>query len=368
MNRPLSILMVVYNTIQNDARVIRAAETLSKSGYKITVMSCNSDIKYSNPNFKSIVYSSKSRGPLLLLKFYSFILRYVCKNVKYDCYYMHDYFMPYIGKVIKKLTGKPLIYDAHELLFQRKDFGYSKREKFFLYMERHSIKHANLVIAANDERLRLIRQIYRLRNVISVGNIAPMLNIPMISTTARKKIIVYQGVLSEERNVSSYIRVLTKLPTEIKLKLIGTGPDVKYYKQLCSELKLQDRVIFTGKIPYSQLLKESVDCRIGIVNYLMDDLNNFYCSPNKLFEYIQCKIPVICSPQPFLKEVINKYHVGELWDWRTKDITKLAVIIGNIMDKTDYYCNKMDKFNIDYNSENELSKLTKAVNSLLPNE
>lgn len=359
--------MIVYNTIQNDARVIRAAEALSKIGYNITVLSCNSDLNYVNPNFESVVYTSKSNGPLLLLKFYKYILRYVQKHDKFDCYYMHDYFLPYLGKRIKKHTGKPFIYDAHELLFQRKEIGYTNREKLFLLLEQKSIGHADLVIAANDERLRLIRRIYNLKNAISVGNIAPSVNVPDMPTNARDKIIVYQGVLSEERNVSSYINVLTLLPNDIKLKLIGNGPDVDFYKQLCKTLKLEDRVIFTGRIPYSQLLKESSKCRIGIVNYLMDDLNNFYCSPNKLFEYTQCKIPVICSPQPFLKEIVDKYHIGEIWDWRTKDITKLSVIIKRMMDNTDYYCQLMDLFNKDYNSENELSKLTCSVDNLLSN-
>lgn len=360
------ILMAVYNAIEVDARVIRAAETLAMNSFKVTVISCNSNKNYSNNLFENIIYTSKRNGPSLLIGFWYYVINYCLRNKRnIDCFYMHDYFMPYIGKLVKLTTRKPFIYDAHELLFQKKRKGYSLREKFFLLLEKVSIHDADLVISANNERLKIIRRIYRLKNVISVGNISKRKEVTIVPIQERDKLIVYQGILSEERNISLYIRVLKLLPEDIKLKLIGNGPDLLYYKKLVEELCLKDRVIFTGKIPYNQLLEESAKCRIGIVNYLMDDLNNYYCSPNKLFEYIQANIPVICSPQPFLIDSVKKYHIGEIWDWRMKDIYQLSDIILKMMSQSTSYCTLMEKFNHDNNHENEMGKLSYYVKKLL---
>lgn len=167
------ILMLVYNTIQNDARVIRAAEALFKDGHEITVISCNSDKNYNNYAFSSIVYTSRGNGPKSLINFWGYCIKFIFSNhEKFDILYCHDYFMPIIGRICNIIFKKIWVYDAHELLIQKKTHSWSSREKLFFWLEKKSIKNANLVVAANDERLRIINSIYKLKNSISVGNIA----------------------------------------------------------------------------------------------------------------------------------------------------------------------------------------------------
>ena len=358
-----NIIMAVYNSIQNDARVIRAAEALNKDGHKITVLSCNSDVNYSNPAFKSVVYSYPKKGFRLLLHFWLFVWKWLKTYKKdYDIIYMHDYFMPIIGVFSSKRVKKKWIYDAHELLIQRCKYKKSKRERFFFMLEKFSAPKADLVIAANDERLRIIKKIYKLSNVVSVGNISN-LNIEKINNNP-EDIIVYQGILNEERRPDLYIKVLKFLPENIKLKLIGGG-NIDYYRNLATELELSSRVIFTGKIPYKDLIEESQKCKVGIVSYLMNDLNNLYCSPNKLFEYIQFGLPIIASPQPFLKQIIKDYHVGEIWDCRKDTLEDLAEKILRIINNSDLYREKMAEFNHAYTSEKEMKKLTEAVAAIM---
>ncbi len=105
--------------------------------------------------------------------------------------------------------------------------------------------------------------------------------------------------------------MLKFLPSDIKLKLIGDGPDLLSYIELIKKNELEDRVIFKGIVPYSELLNESKNSKLGIVVYKMEGLNNYYCSPNKIYEYAQLKIPMLMSAQPFLKKIIKDYKIGE---------------------------------------------------------
>lgn len=354
--------MIVFNTIQNDARVIRAAEALYNGNHEVTVISCDSDKNYHNDSFTSLVYESGVLGPKALIKFWLFCIKYILQNSKnYDIIYYHDYYMPIIGRICNLFLKKPWVYDAHELLIQRKSHKWALREKIFFWLERISIKKAHLVIAANDERLMVINKFYKLKKSISVANIA---DLKILSNETKKKdYIVYQGVLNEERKVSNYVKVLTYLPKNIKLKLIGGG-NIEYYKNLAKELKVEDRTIFTGRIPYSELLSESLECKIGFVSYKMDDLNNYYCSPNKLFEYIQLGLSVIVSPQPFLRSVINDFHVGEIWDEREQSISDLAEYILRIFNNSAEYQKGQQSFLIKYSNSQEMKKLTNAINQL----
>lgn len=355
------VLMAVYNTIQTDARVIRAATALHSSGYDVCVLSCNSDVDYRNEHFASVVYTSPKRGGRLLIAFWLFVLKYALKHRDFDILYMHDYFMPYVGKLIHSIVHKPWVYDAHELLLQRKTHRYSLREKFFLCLEAHSIRNAALVIAANDERLRIINRVYSLNNAISVGNIAPMIRVAGGVIPKKEQILVYQGTLSEERKVSEYIKVLSLLDPKVKLKLIGGSSDINTYRLLAKEYGVEDRVIFTGKIPYSQLINESQECTLGFVTYRMDGLNTYYCSPNKIFEYVQLGLPVICSPQPFLVRLCREYNIGEVWDIEKADLHELATAINKVLSNIDSYTEKMADFNCDFNCESEMNKLVTAV-------
>lgn len=359
--------MTVYNQIQHDARVIRAAECISKTGENICVLSCNSDPNYSNPLFTSVSLSSSLKGPLLLIRFWLFVFCFCVKNkFNIKLLYMHDYFMPYIGKILSFFLRKKWIYDAHELLLQNKKKRMSFRALFFLYLERCSIRNASLVIAANDERARIIKYVYKLKNVISVGNIAPYYADCILDEEANEEsYIVYQGVLSEERQISVYIKILCYLPDYVKLKLIGGGPDIQYYKTLVSDLHLENRVKFTGRIPYVSLIKESKSCKIGIVSYLMDDLNNYYCSPNKLFEYIQYGIPVIVSPQPFLKTVVSKFSIGEVWDIRQDSRDLLVEKVMKILNNRSAYQSGMKSFNDIYTCEKEMMKMEIAICNII---
>lgn len=358
------VLMVVYNQIQHDARVIRAAEAISDLGSKVVVVSCNSDLRYDNDKFQSVVFSSPLKGPLLLIRFWLFSICYAIKNKKsIKLLYMHDYNMPFIGLLLSKILSKKWVYDAHELLLQRKGYKYSMRELFFIILERIAIRKADLVISANEERKRIITYIYKLKSSISVSNIAPCSHNSI--GINHENTIVYQGRMSEERQISKYINMMVLLPEYVKMKLIGNGPDIDMYKEQVKKLGLENRVTLTGRIPYSKLIEESRVCKIGIVSYLMDDLNNYYCSPNKLYEYVQSGVPVIVSPQPFLVSVVKTYKIGEVWDIdkEGKDSFKEKVI--KILENFSTYQENMPQFNKHFNYDSEMLKLKEAITPLV---
>lgn len=357
--------MIVYNQIQYDARVLRAAESINRMNESVVVISCNSDPKFTSNDFRSVVFNLRCKGIPLLLSFWFYVLLFCIRNRKnIKLLYLHDYYMVLIGKMLNIILGLDWVYDAHELLFKNKFQNYLIREHFFLLLEKFSISNSCLVIAANDERKRILKSVYKLKNVISVSNIAPRVRKNSYSISDKEDFIVYQGYLSETRNVSYFINILRYLPDEIKLKLIGSGPDIDKFKNEVKALELETRVVFTGFIPYSQILEESKNCKLGIVYYNMDGLNNYYCSPNKIYEYAQLGIPMFVSPQPFLKKIVSKYCIGEVLD-TNKNIKDHAEIILYMLKNISIYEKGMVLFLNDYTYENEMNKLNDSIAIIL---
>lgn len=358
------VLMIVYNQIQYDARVIRAAEAIADLGIKVKVISCNSDIKYRNDKFESIVFLSKAKHQWILVHFWWQCLKYVLKYRKnISLLYVHDYYMPIIGGLYHVFTKRKWVYDAHELIFYHKKDKISYRNKFFLCLEKMFVKSASLVVAANEERRKLMSYVYKLKKTIYVLNVANVKR-DKVGLSLKRNIIVYQGYLSSERGVDFFINNHLQVDEKYTLKLIGGGPQLEHYKEWVNKLKLGNRVVFTGLLDQKRLYEESQKSKIGIITYPLNDLNNYYCSPNKIFEYAKMKIPMIVTKQPFLMTLIQKYHMGEVLDME-KGENEYKKIIDKIDSNYSYYIERMDDFLNDYSADRELEKLKVAILDIL---
>jgi len=68
-------------------------------------------------------------------------------------------------------------------------------------------------------------------------------------------IILYLGRISCEKRVDflikNHVNVLKKNPN-CKLLIVGDGPELEEYKRLVDKLKIEENVIFTGKVPWNE--------------------------------------------------------------------------------------------------------------------
>ena len=355
------ILMAVFGPIQTDSRVIRSAETLHSAGFNITVLSCNS-LDYHNDSFRSIDLKIKS-SPYAIFIFWIKVWRWL-KNHRdeIDLLYMHDYFMPLFGKYAAKKLKKKWVYDAHELLIFRKGKAENFRAKIFYYFEKVSIKNADLVISANYERHRIIKSIYKLNNATYVQNISTV-NVPKF-TGVKDNIIVYQGVITLARNLDLYILAQKMLYAQYNYKLcfIGGGHDLEKMKDLVSRLDGEDYITFTGRVTQSEMYKISSSAKIGIVSYSLEGLNNYYCAPNKIFEYASLGIPMVATSQPFICRIFAKYGIGETF--KPNDVNSYVDTIDKVIKNYDSYIKNLKSFLEDYKPSNESERLIKYVSDL----
>ena len=74
----------------------------------------------------------------------------------------------------------------------------------------------------------------------------------------KDKILIFVGGLSEEKNIdlllkcfATYLHSETALPT--KLLIVGDGDQIDTLKQLISELDIEDKVIFVGKVNHDRI-------------------------------------------------------------------------------------------------------------------
>jgi len=77
------------------------------------------------------------------------------------------------------------------------------------------------------------------------------------------------------------------------------------------------RVYFLPAVSQSELLQHSASADMGIIPYPHIDLNSYYCTPNKLFEFIQAGLPIIANDSPELRRFVQNEGFGLIHPMRS---------------------------------------------------
>jgi hypothetical protein len=66
-----------------------------------------------------------------------------------------------------------------------------------------------------------------------------------------------------------------------------------------------------GQVPFQDLQTYTLMADLGLSIEKDVSINYHYCLPNKFLDYIQANVPVLVSPFPEMKAIVDQYHIGE---------------------------------------------------------
>ncbi len=143
-----------------------------------------------------------------------------------------------------------------------------------------------------------------------------------------RRIIIYQGALNLGRGLELMIETMQYLEDSVFI-MAGCGDIEKELQKLVSEKGLQDKVRFRGRLSPDKLFELTCSADLGISLEEDRGLNYRYALPNKIFDYIQARVPVLCSDLPEMARIVRTYGVGIATE--EKEPEKLAGIIRYIL-------------------------------------
>jgi glycosyltransferase involved in cell wall biosynthesis len=410
--RNKKIVMLVTNEFLNDPRVYRSAKAAVNSGYAVTVVCFNlvkddfeqhEDIdiyriklgKYTSKvgkALKNIVSSkhAKQDAPVVSttvasnkrnnwIQFISDIIRIfmlvknnillVAKsyNLKADLYHANDLDTLLAGFVLSTLTNGKLLYDSHELYTEMSGVKSLFLKKCLSVLENILIKRANKVITVNDSIAKILQQRYSIKLPIVVMNCPPYTYIPNSSTESQEFIrIIYQGMYIKGRGLEELILSAKYIKNGV-LFLRGLGSIESKLRRIVTENNLGKKVRFLEPVQTKDLLNSLNGFDIGIIPYKPVSLNNKFCSPNKIFEYLMTGLALAASDLPELRKIICENNAGMVFD--PSDPKSIAESInGMISNRKKLHKMKINSLNCAkkrYNWENQSEKLLEAYRYLL---
>lgn len=276
-----------------------------------------------------------------------------------------------IPAIIIRIIKKPrfIILDVRELYLSNE--VHHLKGKIGCYFESWMIKKASIVISANKQRSKIMKEYYKLSEA------------PLVYQNIRKidfsesyyekyylnkyhdlfkrntcKIISTSG-FSISRTNDILVKSMTELGENYELLLVGGG-------------RIEDRIVVEGLIKDNDLSNVTMidmveadelkfliqNSDIGIVNYHQRDSNNKYCASGKIYEFLFEGIPVVTTENDPLKELCDTHQIGEANN-------NYSVGISNVSLRYEYYkknvLNFMKKIDTAENNANLLEAISNKI-------
>ncbi len=362
------IIVSVSNDLTNDQRVHRICSSLHKMEFEVLLI--GRKLKNSN-NIPEAPYKSKQ----LKLLFNKGVFFYLCLNIrlfyyllfsKVDILLSNDLDTLLANTLATKIKGKKLVYDSHELFTEVPELENSSTKKnIWLAIEKACITKTDKQYTVCDSIAKFYNEKYYI-NMEVIRNL-PFSKQNLSNYTERKNILIYQGALNKERGIETLIEAMQYIE-DYKLIIAGKGDLESYLHELTNKLSLTDKIEFTGNLSFDKLYNLTKTAKLGFSIETGSSLNYKYALPNKIFDYIQAGVPVLCADFPEMKTIIETFKVGETFTGNTaKELSKKILSMLNSNESLITYHNNCITASKELNWENEEKKLIRIFEALTSN-
>jgi glycosyltransferase involved in cell wall biosynthesis len=316
------LMLLENNPYPNDLRVRREANSLVKAGFQVTVISPG---KRQLPRYENVegVHVYRFLAPpsgdglwgylweygwSLFSSFY--LTLWVFFRRGFDVIHAHnppDLFV--LIAICFRPLGKKFVFDHHDLSPEMYHSRFRKNGKNIVYralvfFEKLSCQMAHQVIATNES----YRKVEIERSGISPSKVTIVRNGPDLNrvkpvapdSDLRKKastILGFVGVMGRQDGVDYFLKALHCLATELGRTdvfavIMGKGDAVASLKKLTTELDLDDRVWFTGRVADEDMLRYLSTADICIDPDPFDPFND-RSTMIKMMDYMAVAKPIV---------------------------------------------------------------------------
>lgn len=327
MQKTRVAIVSVTNDLTTDQRVHRSCTTLVKAGFRVLLvgrqLSRSLPLKQRNYQMHRMKLLF-DRGPLFYAE-YNIRLLLLLFGKSCDLLLSNDldtlpanYVAFRLKNIFRKRTFRiPLVHDCHEYFRGVPELSGRKGvTRIWKVLEDLIFPHLRFVIAVNQSVASLYHREYGnkitvVRNVPFRKKILPAEAGTIPGIPSGYRIILYQGAVNVGRGLEEAILAMQYLKTQAILLIAGSGDILEDLKRLVERESLQNKVILTGQIPFQELDSYTRAADIGLSIEKDVSLNYHYCLPNKFLDYIQANVPVLVSPFPEMKAIVERYQIGE---------------------------------------------------------
>jgi glycosyltransferase involved in cell wall biosynthesis len=365
-------IMMICQDMRVDRRIVLQAQTLTDAGYRVGILAradatgpipenetdggipvTRIRVEGRDPRFRwltglarlagargesAAVNVAKLWGALAANNTFSVLAYPLMIRAQADVYHAHDLINLPVAFKAAQATGAKLAYDAHELFSEIDNPWIRIRRGHWRRAERNLLPHCLLATTVNefiaDEMAKrygvhapeVLYNAPRKPTGFDPSNRHPYLR-KRLGLPPETRIVLYQGWMAEGRGLEELIEGAAHLREQnAVLVLMGYGDYKPQLQELTSRHGLDDVVCFLDPVPQSDLVAYCASATVGVIPYRPVDLNNYYSSPNKLFDFIQAQTPILANDLPFLRKVVAGRDIGMAAEMTTAESVGEAMV------------------------------------------
>jgi len=313
------VIVSVTNDLSTDQRVDKVCTTLTTIGFDVKLIGRKlpDSLPLSRPYMTHRMKLFFRKGPFFYAEYNIRLFLYLLFS-KSELLVSNDLDTLPANYLVHKLKRIPLVYDSHEYYTETPELvnrplvkNIWEKIEGCIFPKLTDIITVNESIAGMYEA-KYSKQLFVVRNIPVRRNELNQYSRKELGLDPEKHLIILQGAgINIQRGAEEAIAAM-KYVADSVLLIVGGGDVIDHLKKQVIEEELTDRVMFMPKMPYSELMKYTAAAEIGLTLDKDTNINYRYSLPNKLFDYIHAGTPVLASPLPEIKKIVEEYNIGLL--------------------------------------------------------
>jgi glycosyltransferase involved in cell wall biosynthesis len=265
---------------------------------------------YKTPSFVELFFN--------LAFFVEINIKIFLRSVAYRPAVIHcnDWYVLPAAVAAKKICGAKLLYDAHELESEVSDIK-NQTARMVRAIESWAWKSVDLFITVSPS----IETWYHERFGEKPSGV--ILNSPQFEVRVERdslpgfrdvflipesaKIYLYIGYISLGRGIETILDAFLRTKSNSVAIFLGEG---EYVNKIENQSQQRANVFVHPMVSHEEVVHLASSADFGLCLIENVSLSDYYCLPNKLFEYAFAGIPVVASEFPEISRVVSKYGLG----------------------------------------------------------
>jgi glycosyltransferase involved in cell wall biosynthesis len=334
----LRILHISATDIEHDNRIRKELKALSQlPEVQVTVLGVpdipeEGDTELDGARYRKMRMASRKlksfpRAFHYFVELIEFTFKMVGQGrlIKPDIVHCHDTFALPAGWILKRKFGCQLVYDAHELESDKN--GQNKILSWAtLLIEKACWKQVDLLISVSDSITDWYMRKFGPKPNVLVLNSPAIAEKPdphfsaqvrgnyfqeKYNIPAGTRIFVYLGLFCVGRGIQIMLDAFAEGPKDAHVVFIGFGLLEKTIKEYAGR---HANIHFHEAVPHDQVVSLVRNADYGLCLIEKISLSDYYCLPNKLFEYCFARVPVLASGFPEIRRMVEQYSLGVCCD------------------------------------------------------
>lgn len=375
------VFIINTDSLSFDERVRKEAITLESFGHKVSIVALEQDnirrkgnTQYGTP-FTSIMLVTRKifkQAEHVIIKAIEMHLKFIyhLARTKWDILWVHEHSSAgilFFGWFIKVFDRKRLmVWNQHELA---PDSWIHHKVYKWIY------EQCDIVIHANQERAAYIKAKYpevseeRLFYINNYPSEKYTFDIPQIIDQEFKlwnggqSYCIFQGSAVMHRKIFECIEGVR---SSLCPRLVIMGPCEKSIEKRIEKQwpDYKEWIYITGWIA-PQLFNSYLDhATLSMVFYQNIDNNHWLAAPNRFYHAIIRNIPVLCGPNPTMKNIVDGYGVGVVCSKNADSISEITKGIDRIVANNTFYVQNCSQNKHKFQWESQLPVYNKMLIAL----